>query len=59
MRRICALLLTAAFGLGVVGCGEGAPPPKKPTETTKPVPKPTDTKPTDTKPVDEKKPDAK
>jgi len=29
MRRICALLLTAAFGLGVVGCGETAPPAKK------------------------------
>jgi len=36
MRRICALLLTAAFGLGVVGCGEGAPPPPKPKpDTTK------------------------
>jgi len=40
MRRICALLLTAAFGLGVVGCSEPAAPPKKPDTTTKPAPKP-------------------
>ena len=41
MRRICSLLVAAAFAFGVVGCGETAPAtPKKPDVT---APKKTDT----------------
>jgi len=42
MRRVCALLLTAAFGLGVVGCGDSGAPPTKPVTPPKPTAKPDD-----------------
>ena len=47
MRKICALLLSAVVGLGIVGCGED----KKPAPPANP-PK------TDAPKTDEKKPDA-
>lgn len=62
MRKVCGLLMVAAFTLCVMGCGETPPPAKKPdakptTDTKADAPK-TDEKKADAPKTDEKKDDA-